>query len=130
MQLYHFTDPSRLESIKKYGIAKGDVPISINGGYNAPWFTSDPNPHNQGWTVGGTKNHLRLTVDFSDGDENLVKWTDIIEQELSKIHDEKEKEFRKLWYDSLNEVAGGGHNNWYIYHGVVPKEWIKKVDFF
>ena len=61
MILYHFTSLYSLPSIKQHGIVRGDVPITMMGGYNAPWFTSDAVPSSQGWTAGGSKGDLRLT---------------------------------------------------------------------
>ena len=126
MILYHFTSYSRIESIKKYGIVKGDVPITIMGGYNAPWFTSDRNPSSQGWTAGGDKDEIRITVEIPDGDPKLKKWTDVIKEELSKIENKSDLKSRESWYNILNEIGGGGQDNWYIYLGVVTTSWIKK----
>lgn len=128
MILYHFTASYNVPYIKKSGISRGDVPITITGGYNAPWFTSDPNPASQGWDAGGPKSEIRITVNFPDGDKNLLKWTDVIKGELDALDNPSDKKSRKAWYDVLNQVGGSGQDNWYIYKGVVPASWIKKIE--
>lgn len=127
MILYHFTDPRRIPSIKKSGIIKGDVPITVWGGFNAPWFTTDSEAGNQSWEAGTGKSDARITVEIPDGDSKLVKWTDLISEELNKLEGE-EKAGRQKWYNVLNEVGGGGQDNWYIYKGIVSPNWIKKID--
>ena len=124
MKLYHFTDPNRLPSIETSGINRGDVPITMAGGYNAPWFTTDPTPSNQGWAGGGYKTSLRLTVDIPDADPKLKKWTDIIEEQISNANDPETKKSLKQWYDILNSTGGNGQEYWYIYQGTVPFEWV------
>ena len=126
MKLYHFTDPNRLPFIKEMGITRGDVPITMTGGYNAPWFTTDPNPGNQAWGMGG-KNGLRITVEIPQGDAKLLKWTDVINKELESLP-ERDREPRRAWYDVLDKVGGGGQDNWYIYKGVVPFTWVTKTE--
>ena len=129
MKLYHFTDPNRLPSIEQHGIFRGDVPISIAGGYNAPWLTTDPTPSNQTWSGGGYKTGLRLTINIPDDDPKLVKWTDITKAEIEKQPNEEAKKSLKQWYDILNKTGGGGEeDNWYLYHGVVLPEWIEAKD--
>lgn len=128
MTLYHFTSLRNLASIKMYGIIKGDVPITMMGGYNAPWLTSDSNPSSQGWTGGGDKDKVRLTIEIPDGDHNLWKWTDVMKEHLETLVSKPEKELAQKWFDILNET-GGGQDNWYIYKGVVSPKWIGKVDF-
>lgn len=107
MILYHFTEPNRILSIRLYGIIKGDVPVTITGGFNAPWFTSDPSPQNQAWSGGSYKTSVRLTVDFPDGDSNLIKWTDFITKELESLG-EQDRNARKAWYNVLDEIGGKG----------------------
>jgi len=123
MILYHFTDLYRLDSIKKHGIYKGDVPISIMGGYNAPWLTTDPNPSNQKW---GNKTGLKLTINIPDNDPNLNKWTDITKQEIEKAKTNEDKEMLAKWYKALHDT-GGESNNWYVYHGTIPFKWVTKI---
>ena len=62
MKLYHFTYPQRLESIQRLGIVRGDVPVGPTSSLNAPNLTSDPDPENQGWAVGGLKTAMRIEV--------------------------------------------------------------------
>ena len=128
MKLYHFTALERLPSIERHGIAQGDVPISITGGYNAPWFTADPNAGNQGWAgaLGSHKTGLRLTVNIPDGDPKLKKWTDITAEEIEKQPNEEGKAYLKRWYEALNNTGSGGQDNWYVYHGIVPYKWVEK----
>ncbi len=52
MILYHFTCVEYLESIKRDGLCRGDVPIEFGKpGLNGVWFTTDPTP--QGHGLGG-----------------------------------------------------------------------------
>ena len=116
-KLYHFTAVGRLPLVMEFGITRGDVPITPSGGYNAPWLTADPSFASQGWSTGSIedKRQMRLTVEIPASHRNLLnKWTDIAEAEG----------MNPLWLRALHESGGGGHDKWYVYHGVIQPVWI------
>lgn len=116
MILYHFTREVYLPSIKKYGLVRGDVPISPSGGYNAVWLTTDKNSKKQAWAGGEAKTSIRITLDINEKDPNLYKWTDVIKNE--GVED--------WWANALNKSGSMGQNFWYIYKGIIsPKKFIK-----
>ena len=120
MKLYHFTCPSRMESIMRLGIFKGDVPIGPVSGFNAPWLTSDPEPANQAWDAGGTKSDCRIEVLIPDEElGNLTTW-----DEVCAVYDVPE-----FWREALRK-AGGNDGDWYIYQGVIDTSWIVQVTHF
>ena len=119
--LYHFTALGRMAGIGRAGIIKGDVPITPGGGYNAPWLTIDPSFGDaQAWSFGSfqDKQRLRLTVEIPTGDENLKKWTDVA----------RETDMDPVWLAALNQAGGSSHEDWYLYHGVIPPEWITHIE--
>ena len=124
--LYHFTCEIHLPSIMQEGLTRGDVPTSYDGGFNAPWLTSDSSwMGNTGWAGSGLrngteidKNKFRLTVQVPDSDTNLRHWPKLA----------KELEVDELWYAALHDASGEGSDNHYVYRGVIPRSWITKVD--
>ena len=124
--LYHFTCEHWLPQILNQGLTKGDVPISTTGGFDAPWLTKDSFPHRIG-VMGpneiGTssavdKTRFRMTVKIPCGDRNLWRWTELAKAlKVQKSHLEK-----------LNASAQGGGKSWYVYLGVIPPEWIMKLE--
>tara|TARA_Y100001970_G_C14176879_1_gene827512 strand:- start:1133 stop:1540 length:408 start_codon:yes stop_codon:yes gene_type:complete len=122
MNLYHFTALEYLVPILKRGIVRGDVPTSPHEGFNAPWLTDDKSWDSQRWSTGSVlnKERVRLTVDIPNAEEdwNLKKW--------STFH--KYLKVDSRWYSILDEVAGGGSDNWFIYIGIVDPDWITRVE--
>ena len=117
-KLWHFTCPSRVESILKSGIWKGDVPITPTTGFNAPWLTDNEDPGEQGWTQGGTKDLCRIEVFIPDEEVHLLKkWTDVCVEHNVPIG----------WREILDRVGGGGEDEWYIFEGTIDKNWLGEI---
>jgi hypothetical protein len=120
MRLYHFTceEGGRLAGILQYGIVKGDVPLTMFRGINAPWLTDDPNPGTQEWIASTPKNSVRLTVRIPKKDRRLQYWPTYA----------KEQRVEGWWYESLDRAGGGGSQHWYVYLGKIPPSMIEKVE--
>ena len=117
--LYHFTSTWHLKQISKHGICRGDVATSPNGGFNAPWLTTDPDRTNQRWARGSCfdKTAVRLRVDIPMEERgNLRHWPDLA----------KGLRIKRAWMAGLKR--GGNANNWYLYLGHIPPEWILDID--
>jgi len=125
VRLFHFTHEDRLPIIEAKGIAKGDVPTSPDGGFNAPWFTSEDSFFKQAWTatadprIALDKSEVRLTVEIPDDDPNLQYWPDVAKAE--GVED--------WWFQALDRTGDGKSDCWYIYRGVVPWEWVMAIDY-
>ena len=117
---YHFTSEERVESIRKSGIIKGDVPTTPTEGFNTPWLTNDGTWASQGWGRGSTfdKSSVRITVEVPTDDGKLEYWPDLAENE----------KVSESWYNTLDEAAGGGSENWYVYRGKIPSDWITNIE--
>mgnify|MGYP005822197333 CR=1 FL=1 len=116
---YHFTSEANLPSIMHSGIWRGDVPISPEGGFQAPWLTINPNPRQQQWTMGGAKAGVRLTVEIPDDDDvNTLPWMELA----------RDAETPEWWLDALNQSGGGGQHDWFVFMGVIKPEWITNVE--
>lgn len=116
--LYHFTRPANVESIKEYGIVRGDVPTSYTGGFNAPWLTEDPTPTIQNWVKGTDKDKVRITVNVKR-DKWLRKWSTFAV--TFGVTPE--------WLEILDRTGGGGSDNWYIHLGPIPASWITNIEY-
>ena len=86
IRLYHFTASAYIDSIRRNGLKKGDVPVRISETgmmpsdedfNNAVWLTSDINAVNQQWS-GGSRDY-RLTLQIEADDPNLWRWLDLCE---------------------------------------------------
>jgi len=117
MILYHFTRPNNVESIKEYGIIRGDVPTSPTDGFNAPWLTDDPEPKNQTWIAIADKNKVRITVNIKN-DKWLRKWSSFAAT----------RELDPMLLEAIDKLGGGGSNHWYIYLGRIPAKWVIEVE--
>ena len=116
---YHFTSEANLPDIMEQGIIYGDVPTSPEGGFQAPWLTIDGDEDQQGWTMGGIKTQVRLTIEIPD-DEDDKTWPWL---ELAKAAGTPD-----WWLDALNQSGGGGQDDWFVYLGVIKPEWITDVE--
>lgn len=122
MRLYHFTAMSRLKSIQERGIVKGDVATSPSEGFNAPWLTRNSNHNEQGWQAKEIahedKTTVRLTVEVPDGIHTLRHWPELA----------KELEIEDWWYAALDKSGSGGSEDWYVFLGTIPYEWVTNVE--
>lgn len=64
------------------------------------------------------KTAVRLTVQIHKGDPLLLTW---------------KKASRRLgittaYYRELDASGGGGARDWYVYFGVIPPEWISRIE--
>lgn len=125
-RMYHFTSMSVLPAILQSGIAKGDVPITPQGGFNAPWFTLDPAWECQGWATGSVldKSEVRIAVDLPVC-PLLRHWPELANAE----------HMDPTWYHMLNYMGSpekrvlGNPDNWYVFMGRVSPKWIHEVDY-
>lgn len=120
MKLYHFTAKRFVKDIKKRGLLLGSIPISldppvINNGYQ--WLTSNES-FDQPSLVGTgalpySKTEVRMSVVIPDKKlGNLLKF-------------DEHKELTPL-YDDLTIL--GDPENWYVYRGMIPRGWIRRVE--
>ena len=121
--MYHFTSREQLLLIHKdQKILKGDVPLTPQGGYNAPWLTVDGEWGNQGWAKSVLdKRAVRLTVQVPPDHPLLHHWHDICREH--KVDD--------FWRQALAKIDGVPMEdvNWYVFHGAIPWSWVITVDF-
>ena len=142
MRLYHYTHKERLPIIQKYGIAKGDVPITPGGGYNAPWFTTGDNWSDQWWTIRTTnpndtvscafdKSEVRVVVEFEENNDKLWKWGDLAKHmgmdpdwftilTLAGNPTKSLPEDLKNLEDPYKGMVEFARENWHVCHEVVP----------
>ena len=117
--LYHHTCHLHLPRILAEGITRGDVPTDKVGGFNAPWLTVDPRSGAQGWAGGGgaNKTAVRLFVTVPEADERLRRWLDLA----------ADRGVSAEWLHRLDGGTGES-GNWFVYEGVIPAEWIERVE--
>jgi hypothetical protein len=138
MILYHYTAVERLDSIRKHGLTRGEVPLTPQDCLNAVWLTTDRNPSGHGlchareltreeklffgrdpnksvWFP--NKRAVRITVRLDSSDRKLKHWPRWAKQRLSP-----------QWYQALDRAGGGKSKTWWLYFGVIPPEWFSSVD--
>jgi len=143
MILYHFTCVEYLESIRREGLNRGDVPTRFKGPLfetTAVWFTTDPKPEGHGLyeakiltdedrrsylEVFGdlpaegsryfNKKAVRITVIIPSNDRRLVRW-------LTWGH----KHCEPGLYDALSK--GNRHKTWWLYFGTVAPDQFCAID--
>lgn len=121
MKLYHFTADWMLESIKKEGLTKGCIPVSINPLKINPgfqWLTLNKD-FNQSWceysTLPYNRNDWRLTIKIPSSKScNILPWLKF-----------GEKLAGSEMFKTLTEF--GDPENWIVYAGSIKPKWIKKV---
>ena len=118
MELHHFTAKIYLPAIVADGLRYGDTPTSFSEGINAVNLTSDHRPHGQKWTARSTinKSEIRLTIEITNDDPLLIKWS-----HFAKSHVDP------AFYKDLNGSGGGHADCWYLYRGVIPWAWVRRV---
>ncbi len=119
MDLYHFTSPKHLDGCLQQGIRFGRIPMRQLGqtrliaGYQ--WLTRYDG-FNQSWNQYSTlpydRTAFRLTVDIRRP-YNLIEWAD----------------FCRIYKNELEQDLNryGDPENWYLYHGSIPPDWITAV---
>lgn len=122
MRLYHFTANRFLPAIRAEGLTRGFLPLSITPprvrpGY--PWLTTNPD-WGQEWAEGTgvlpyRRNEVRLSIDIPEARRrDVIHW--LIEGPMLSPA-----------YQDLS--AFGDPQNWRLWHGVIPPEWIAAVEF-
>ena len=145
MILYHYTAKSRLESILREGLSRGEAPISATRFKNAVNMTTDSRPDGHGldaagkivseqesafyaakfgWDVpAGTKlenkKAVRLKVKLPSSDRSLKPW-------LPWARKHAEPDF----LDCLMRSSGGivKARTWWLYFGTIPPSAFVSVD--
>ena len=120
MNLRHYTSPWHIAGIAAHGLTRGDVPTSPTGGFNAVWFTDDASdPEGDAHGLNDFKTAYRLTVTIPDGAlDRLCRWTDLCDA----------LDVAPAWAAILNDLGGGKADTWYVFRGVVPVDWITRVE--
>lgn len=122
MTLYHFCAEKYVGQIIRQGLTIGMVTEPTPTGYRMHngyiWLTTDPDPTQQSWAtrikVKYSRTAYRLTVEIPD--EECVRVHD--RAQLRKIFPSCDVLF-KHWPRS---------ENWRVFRGMIPKEWIVKVE--
>ncbi len=119
--LYHFASRIHMQSIKIDGLTQGAIPMGLFENprmeYGYRWLTLNPEKA-QSWTIGSTlpydRTEFRATVTIPTSFEcNLFWWLGFCSPEKNSIHID------------LND--GGDPENWYVYRGNVPRQWIRSI---
>lgn len=120
MQLYHFTAKHLAKKIKKQGLTLGFMPVSLDPPKADPgyiWLTSNKSWEQECLRGSGRlpykRNEVRMTVVIPDhGLSRILKFDQ--NKDLSPI------------YEDMTRY--GDPENWYIYKGIIPKGWIRKIE--
>ena len=122
MKFYHFTSKHHVDGCKTTGIIMGMLPLSIEppklkNGYQ--WLTTNPD-FDQSWdrakNLPYDRTEYRLTIEIPDKHKTkILKFTTDIKKILPKFI-----------YGAMSGYGEPG--NWYVFHGLIPSKWIKKVE--
>lgn len=122
MKLYHFTAKRFVNSIKKTGLSKGMIPVSIKPPKFLPnyqWLTSNASFNQHCLKGSGLLPYSRTEARF--------------EIHIPEEHHDKLNLFfncKHLCPDLFDVlVSQGDPENWYIYHGFIPNSWLRKLTF-
>lgn len=123
MTLYHFCADKHVKKIMREGLTIGGLAEPTVTGYilhnNYIWLTKDPDPKNQSWAtrhiVKYSRTAWRLTIEIPTAFARiwLLNRFDIT-----------------MMYPACAGLLDGwpGSENWRVYNGVIPKEWIVKAE--
>jgi len=117
MKLYHFTSQHHLHGIGRFGLTVGDVPTDIHPwkGRCGVWLTADDTARGHGLEGSSVdKSRYRLTVNVSEDDPALVKWTDWAAKNATP--------------DTIRilHAAATRFDTWYVYFGVIDLKAIEE----
>ena len=122
MKLYHFTARRFAGPIRRDGLHRGHVAVSLEPVYllgNYQWLTRRKS-WQQEWAEGSGNlpyrtDEVRLTVDIPKGHEAKVlprdRWEGLMTEETARVL-----------------TAFGDPDNWVVFHGVIPPTWIVKAE--
>lgn len=122
IRLFHFCAAKHRKSIQYSGINVGGVceptptGFILHKGYM--WLTTDPDPRGQSWAtrslVKYSRTEYRCTVEIPDECADRIMDKDA----LQKLFPGSEALF----------VGWPGSENWRVYRGIIPPEWITRID--
>ena len=120
--LYHFTNPSYADKIKKQGLLHGKTPIIDNGKIaflsRTQWLTVNSEPDQQTWaTRGRSKAVVKVNIPVPLAKQNLIPFSVFYEAMKDRLPD---------GFNGQPEIT----NDWYVYIGVIPPQWIVNVRKF
>ena len=82
------------------------------------WLTLDPDPKQQSWatnyTIPYSRTAWRLTVEIPKDSEDRI----FDREKIVQLYPKADCLFKR-W---------AGSENWRVYHGIIPKEWIVAAD--
>jgi len=132
LTLFHFTCHWHLDAIRREGILRGDVPITPNSGFNAPSFTTNPDPADQDWAgypgeriplpadepilFFPDKRAIRITVRIPENHPRLFRWVQLV----------RKYEIDPVWEKALNPNGHG--RDWYFFLGSIPPVKFDKIE--
>ena len=122
MILYHFCADRHIKNILRKGLIEGGLTEITPRGFilhtGWEWLTTDPDPKHQSWAtrniVQYDRTAWRLTIEIPDS-------------ELYRIYD---RQRLQTIYPFANPLFEGwlGSENWRVYRGWIPKEYIKAYE--
>lgn len=118
MILYHFCAERHLKSIMTRGLVKGAIAEPTPTGFRIysgwTWLTLDPDPGRQSWATKNVikydRTQYRLTIEIPDA-------------EIGKLFNRKGIAALLPACDLLFDGFSGSEN-WRVFHGRIPPEWI------
>jgi hypothetical protein len=121
---YHFCSRWEKPRALQEGGMDGDVHLSLEEGFKAPWFTSDSS-----WSVAdrlGKGRHpnslhradLRIAVRFKEGDPNLLTWDEVCTRFSTT----------SFWQDHFKKNVYGCGEGWFVYMKTISPSQIVSVE--
>lgn len=124
MILYHYCAKTALENIKRQGLTLGVCPIINADGtlrfiHNCQWLTAEKEADKQTWDTQTLLNYsrhdFRLSIVIKPDKRGPLIQADLF----------AEKYLPKEQRGFITEYPG--HENWWIYKGKIPANWIKEI---